>query len=167
MGSKKRKPLIRNLINILLATIAISVIYVLYTIIYDLRVRMVNQSELKDIASINQSYADQFDRFVTEIEKNTQWKVLIISGLRTKDEQIQLKRDNPRNASFKKSRHVLGRAIDINLYKRVGLGIVWLKKGNSIASWRKTNIPEIARKHRLLWGGTYRTYHDPVHFEIN
>ena len=167
MVSKKRKPLIRNLINILLATIAISVLYVLYTIIYDFRVRIVNQSELKEIAGINKIYSERFDSFITKIEKDTEWKVLIISGLRTKDEQIQLQRDNPRNASFKKSRHVLGRAIDINLYKRVGLGIVWLKKGSSIASWRQTNIPEIARKHRLLWGGTYKTYHDPVHFEIN
>ena len=167
MGPKKRKPLIRNLINILLATIAICTLYVLYTIIYDFRVRMVNRSELKDIGGINPIYADRFDRFIKEIEKNGEWKVLIISGLRTKDEQIQLKRDNPRNASFKKSRHVLGRAIDINLYKRVGLSIVWLKKGSSLGLWRKSKVPEIARKDRLLWGGTYRTYHDPVHFEIN
>ena len=129
--------------------------------------RIINQSELRDIADINQSYADQLDSFISEIEKQTKWKVLIISGLRTKDEQIQLKRDNPRNASFKKSRHVMGRAIDINLYKREGLGIVWLKKGSSLGLWRKSKVPEIARKHRLLWGGTYRTYHDPVHFEIN
>ena len=167
MGPKKRKPLIRNLINILLATIAICTLYVLYTIIYDLRVRLINQSELKDIAGINQSYAARFDRFIGEIEKNGEWKVLIISGLRTKDEQIQLKRDNPRNASYKKSRHVLGRAVDINLYKREGLRIVWLKKGSSLGLWRKSKVPDIARKHRLLWGGTYRTYHDPVHFEIN
>ena len=167
MGPKKRKPLIRNLINILLATIVVSIVYVLYTIVYDFRARIINQSELKDIAGINKIYAERFDSFVTEIEKNTEWKVLIISGLRTKDEQIQLKRDNPRNASFKKSRHVLGRAIDINLYKRVGLRIVWLKKGSSIASWRQTKVHEIAKKYHLLWGGTYRTYHDPVHFEIN
>jgi hypothetical protein len=167
MGPKKRKPLIRNLINILLVTIVLSVLYVLYTIVYDFRVRIINKSELKDIAGINTIYSERFDRFVTEIERNTEWKVLVISGLRTKDEQIQLKRDNPRNASFKKSRHVLGRAIDINLYKRVGLRVVWLKKGSSIASWRQTNVHEIAKKHRLLWGGTYKTYHGPVHFEIN
>ena len=155
------------MINILLATITICILYVLYTIIYDLRVRIINRSELKDIAGINQNYADRFDRFIEEIEKNTKWKVLIISGLRTKDEQIQLKLENPRNASFKKSRHVLGRAVDINLYKREGLGIVWLKKGSSLGFWRKTKVPDIASKHRLLWGGTYRTYHDPVHFEIN
>ncbi len=167
MGPKKRKPLIRNLINILLATIAICTLYFLYTIIYDLRVRIINHSELKDIAGINPVYAARFDRFIGEIEKNGEWKVLIISGLRTKDEQIQLKRDNPRNASYKKSRHVLGRAVDINLYKREGLRIVWLKKGSSLGLWRKSKVPDIARKHRLLWGGTYRTYHDPVHFEIN
>jgi len=167
MVSKKRKPLIRNLIRMLVATIVVSVLYICYTIIYDLRVHFINKSELKDIAKVNQIYSDRFDKFVSDIEKNTEWKVLIISGLRTKDEQIQLKRDNPRNASFKKSRHVMGRAVDLNLYKREGLRIVWLKKGSSLTLWRKTKVPEIAGKYRLLWGGTYRTYHDPVHFEIN
>jgi len=87
--------------------------------------------------------------------------------LRSRDEQIQLKRDNPRNAPVNKSRHVLGRAIDINLYKRVGLTTLWLKKSNSKSSWIKTRIPQIANRYKLLWGGTYRNYHDPVHFEIN
>ncbi len=163
----KRKPLIRQLINTLLLTIIISGVYICYTIIYDLRVRFINNSELSDVAGINKKYAARFEEFVDEIEKETEWKVLIISGLRTKEEQIQLKRDNPRNAAVSKSRHVLGRAVDINLYKREGLGIVWLKKSSSVASWRRTGVAEIAKRHQLLWGGLYRNYHDPVHFEIN
>ena len=67
MGPKKRKPLIRNLINILLATIVVSIVYVLYTIVYDFRARIINQSELKDIAGINKIYAERFDSFITEI----------------------------------------------------------------------------------------------------
>ncbi len=167
MGSRKRKPLIRNLINILLITIILSVGYICFTIVYDLRIRFINRSELKDIAGVNEDYGTRFTHFVDAIEKETDWKVEIISGLRTKEEQIQLKRDNPRNASVKKSRHVLGRAVDLNLYRRNGFRFIRLKKSNSKGSWIATGIPEIAKRYGLLWGGTYRNYHDPVHFEIN
>lgn len=167
MGSRKRKPLIRNLINILLITIILSVGYICFTIVYDLRIRFNNHSELKDIAGVNEDYSIKFTHFVEAIEKETDWKVEIISGLRTKEEQIQLKRDNPRNAAVNKSRHVLGRAVDLNLYKRNGFRFIRLKKSNSKGSWIATGIPEIAKRYGLLWGGTYRNYHDPVHFEIN
>jgi hypothetical protein len=167
MGSKKRIPLIRHLINTLIFVIIVTVGYVCFTIVYDLRVRFINRSEINDLAGLNEEYGARFDHFVKDIENETGWKVKIISGLRSRDEQIQLKRDNPRNAPVNKSRHVLGRAIDINLYKRVGLSTLWLKKSNSKSSWSKSGAPGIALRYHLLWGGTYRNYHDPVHFEIN
>ena len=167
MASKKRKPLIRHLINTLIVLIIITVGYVCYTIVYDLRVRIINRSELNDLAGMNADYAARFEHFVNDVEHESGWKVKIISGLRSRDEQIQLKRDNPRNAPVNKSRHVMGRAVDINLYKRVGLTTLLLKKSSSKASWRKTGAPAIALRYKLLWGGTYRNYHDPVHFEIN
>ena len=167
MASKKRKPLIRHLINTLIVLIIITVGYVCYTIVYDLRVRIINRSELNDLAGMNADYAARFEHIVNDVENESGWKVKIISGLRSRDEQIQLKRDNPRNAPVNKSRHVMGRAVDINLYKRVGLTTLLLKKSSSKASWRKTGAPAIALRYKLLWGGTYRNYHDPVHFEIN
>jgi len=167
MASKKRKPLIRQLINTLIVIMILTVGYVCYTIVYDLRIRFINRSELSDLATINEDYALRFEKFVEDIENESGWKVKIISGLRTKEEQIQLKRDNPRNAAVNKSRHVLGRALDINLYKRVGITTILLKKSSSNALWRKTGVPEIAKRYELLWGGTYKNYHDPVHFEIN
>lgn len=167
MGSRKRKPLIRYLISTLTIVIFLSVSYFLFTIIFDLRVRFINRSELSDLAAVNEEYANRFEQFVDEIEKETDWKVKIISGVRTKEEQLQLKRDNPKNGAVNKSRHVMGRAVDLNLYKRDGLNMIWLKKASSNGSWRKTGVPEIAKRYRLLWGGTYKNYHDPVHFEIN
>jgi len=122
---------------------------------------------LNDIAKINQRSADVFEKFVDEIEDKTDWEVSIISGYRSKKEQIQLQRENPSNAASSKSRHVMGRAIDINLYKRVWFKRVWLKKFNSKKDWRNTGITNIAAKYNLLWGGSYRNYHDPVHFEIH
>ena len=153
--------------NILLVIIILAVGYICFTIVYDLRIRFNNRSVLNNISETNKDCADRFDHFITDIEKETDWKVEVISGLRTKEAQIQLKRDNPRNASVNKSRHVLGRAVDLNLYKRVGFQLVILKKANSNVSWLATGVPEIAKKYGLLWGGTYKNYHDPVHFEVN
>jgi len=166
MGSGKRRSTLRHLINALIVIIILSVGYICFIIGYDLRVHFINRSELKDIATLNKDYSKRFEHFVEDIERETDWKVSIISGLRSKEEQIQLKRDNPRNAAVNKSRHVLGRAIDLNLYKRNGFKFILLKKSSSKALWMKTGVPEIARHYGLLWGGTYRFYHDPVHFEI-
>ena len=167
MKSKKRKPLLKQLINTLIAITILSLGYVCYMVVYDLRVRYINYSELNEISKLNKEYAARFEDFINTIEKETGWKVVIISGLRTRKEQDKLKRDNPQNAAVNKSRHVLGRAIDINLYKREMLTILKLRKSSSNESWRKTGIAQISRRYRLLWGGTYKNYHDPVHFEIN
>ena len=155
------------MMNILLGIIILAVGYICFTIVYDLRIRYNNRSVLNNISETNKDCADRFNQFITDIEKETNWKVEIISGLRSKEAQIQLKKDNPRNASVNKSRHVLGRAVDLNLYKRVGFQFVILKKANSKATWLATGVPEIAKKYGLLWGGTYKNYHDPVHFEVN
>jgi hypothetical protein len=167
MSSKKNKQSSRYLTTILLVIIIVSIGYFCFTIVYDLRVRINNHSVINSIAEVNSDCASRFDRFIADIEKETSWKVEVISGLRSREAQIQLKRDNPRNASVNKSRHVLGRAIDLNLYKRVGFQFVILKKANSKASWLATGVPEIAKRYGLLWGGTYKNYHDPVHFEVN
>ena len=167
MSSKKRKPLFRQMMNILLVFIILAGGYLCFTIVYDLRIRFNNRSVLNNISEANKECADRFELFIADIEKETNWKVEIISGLRSKEAQIQLKRDNPRNASVDRSRHVLGRAIDLNLYRREGFQFIRLRKSNSKSSWLATKVPEIAKKYGLLWGGTYKNYHDPVHFEVN
>lgn len=153
--------------NLLLAFSFVLAGFIIYTVYFELRIYFINKSELNDIEKVSRLSADKFRSFIDEVEDKTDWEVSIISGHRSKEEQIQLKRDNPRNASFTKSRHVMGRAIDINLYKRVGLRHVWLKKANSKKDWRKTGVHTIAAKYNILWGGSYRNYHDPVHFEIH
>jgi hypothetical protein len=167
MALKKEKRLKQIPRNLLIATSIVIVSIIAYNIIFEIRIYFINRSELNDIAVVDKRSSDIFKKFVSEIESKTDWEVSIISGLRTKEEQIQLKRNNPQNAASNKSRHVLGRAIDINLYKRVGLRRVWLKKSSSKGEWRRTGVTAIAEKYHLLWGGSYINYHDPVHFEIN
>ncbi len=157
----------QSLITILMVTIFLSIGYFSFTIVYDLRVRYINHSVLNNIAESNEESASIFKHFISDIEQETSWKVEIISGLRSKEAQIQLKRDNPHNAAVNKSRHVLARAVDLVLYKREGFRIIQLRKASSKASWLETKVPEIAKRYGLLWGGTYKNYHDPVHFEVN
>ena len=140
---------------------------IIYNAGFELRIYFLNRAELNDIEKVNKRGAEIFKQFVDEIQDKTDWEVSIISGYRSKEKQIQLKRNDPRNASSSKSRHVMGRAIDINLYRRDGLHRIWLKKGNSTREWRRTGVNLIAEKYHLLWGGSYRNYHDPVHFEIH
>jgi hypothetical protein len=167
MALKVRKRVLRILKNLFIAFCILLAGFIVYNIFFEARIYFINRSELNDIANVDKRSSDIFKKFVNEIESKTDWEVAIISGLRSKSDQIKLKRENPRNASVDKSRHVLGRAIDINLYKRVGLHRVWLKKASSKTEWRRTGVTAIAAKYHLLWGGSYRSYHDPVHFEIH
>ncbi len=130
-------------------------------------IKITNWRRLSEIKEVNAGSYQTFNRFIDDIEDQTEWNVVIISGLRSKAKQKELLRENSRNASVDKSRHVLGRAIDINLYRKNWLWRVWLKKFNSKKEWRNTGVVRISEKYGLLWGGSYRSYHDPVHFEIN
>lgn len=167
MALKKRKRLKKGIRNLFIAIVIVIAGFFIYNVFFEIRIWYINRSELNDISNVDKNSAVIFRKFVDEIEEKTDWEVSIISGLRSKSEQIQLKRDNPQNAASNKSRHVLGRAIDINLYKRVGLRRRWLKKANSKGEWQHSGVIDIAEKYHLLWGGSYRNYHDPVHFEIN
>ncbi len=129
-------------------------------------VKITNWRRLSEIEDVSVNSYRTFSRFIDDIESETEWNVKIISGLRSKKKQKELLRENAKNASADKSRHVLGRAIDINLYKKNWLWRIWLKKFNSTKDWRNTGVVKISEKYGLLWGGSYRSYHDPVHFEI-
>ena len=146
----------------------LGIFVLLVTEVYFLiEVRVTNIVRLQEIKAVDERSYRVFKSFINDIHDQTNWGVVIISGLRSKEKQLMLQRENPSNASVNKSRHVLGRAIDINLYQRNGLRRIWLKKFNSKRDWRNTGVVKIAAKYKLLWGGTYRSYHDPVHFEIN
>jgi hypothetical protein len=61
----------------------------------------------------------------------------------------------------------LGRAVDICLYKKHNFVFTkWIVKSTSKEEWENTNILKIAKKYNLKWGGNFKGYYDPVHFEI-
>ncbi len=132
-----------------------------------IHVKVINWQRLNEIEEVNAASYRTFSKFIDDIESETDWSVEIISGLRSREKQKELLRENGKNAAVDKSRHVLGRAIDINLYKRNWLWRIWLKKYNSKKDWKNSGVVRISEKYGLLWGGSYHSYHDPVHFEIN
>ena len=131
-----------------------------------INVKITNWRRLSEIERISEASYQTFSKFIDDIESQTDWSVEIISGLRSRERQKELLKENSKNASVDKSRHVLGRAIDINLYQKNWLWRVWLKKYNSKKDWKNSGVVRISEKYGLLWGGSYHNYHDPVHFEI-
>jgi hypothetical protein len=150
----------------ILALIVLFLIWLLVGFAIWVNVKITNWRRLSEIESVSAASYRTFSRFIDEIEDKTEWNVVIISGLRSREKQMELLKENSKNASVNKSRHVMGRAIDINLYQKNWLWRTWLKKFNSKRDWRNTGVVKISEKYGLLWGGGYQSYHDPVHFEI-
>ena len=116
---------------------------------------------------LNPSYKRRFKRFYTEF-KNTNptgyiWK--INSTYRTFKRSSELKKSPPNNdnASPGKSAHNYGLAIDFNLVVPTG---ETLMKSYGKEKWLATGIVDIAKKHKLGWGGDYASYKDYIHFYI-
>ena len=145
---------------------ALFFLWLLIGLILWVNVKITNWRRLSEIENVSENSYRVFSKFIDDIEAETEWNVVIISGLRSKERQKELLRENSKNASAEKSRHVLGRDIDINLYRKKWLWRVWLKKYNAKKDWRSTGVVKISDRYGLLWGGTYHSYHDPVHFEI-
>ncbi len=151
---------------VVLTLFALILLWLLVGMVILVKVKVTNWKRLNEIEEVNAASYRTFSRFIDDIEDKTDWSVEIISGLRSREKQKELQRENAKNASVDKSRHVLGRAIDINLYQKNWLWRIWLKKFNSKKDWRNSGVVKISEKYGLLWGGSYRSYHDPVHFEI-
>jgi D-alanyl-D-alanine dipeptidase len=126
-----------------------------------------NEQQLKDIKAVNAVTYAVFTTFIHDIEAKTDWEVLITSGYRDEEKQAILKKMNPKNAAAGKSKHNFGKAIDICVFRRNGLFTQWLVKNSSKKAWEASQITEIAKAHKLNWGGDFSNYHDPVHFEVN
>ncbi len=91
------------------------------------------------------------------------YNIIITSGLRTAAEQNRLHAINPKNAKGGGSSHETGKALDLNFTK----GAIHLRKASPLEDWNNSGIPALAAFFGIKWGGTaYKTYYDPVHFEL-
>lgn len=90
------------------------------------------------------------------------WQVLVIDAHRTAAEQNAAHAVDPRNPPAGRSSHELRRAVDVN-FLRPGAA---LRKATSRAAWLASNLPALAARAGLQWGGNFSHYHDPVHFYV-
>ena len=91
------------------------------------------------------------------------WSITITSGYRSWSNQYDLNAINPKNAKPGYSYHNYGMAIDINATK----GSTTLVKGSSKEAWIRSGLIGIANRVGLYWGGNFKDYHDPVHFDLS
>jgi hypothetical protein len=135
----------------------------LFAIFYDNR-----KNEMRRFAFINlintfhPDARPQFEAFFREIESNYRgYKVVINSIDRSLTKSIELKKQNPSNATPGSSLHNYNAAVDFNLVEPNGR---YLRKEGFKAEWINSGVPAIARKHGLGWGGDFVNYQDDVHF---
>lgn len=106
----------------------------------------------------------RFIQFINGIN-NLGYYVDITSGVRSRDEQFALYKDDSRNARPGHSKHETGLAMDINLINiKTGATV---RKVDTLKTWLDTGVPQMAKVMGMNWGGsTWVNYYDPVHFEI-
>jgi hypothetical protein len=89
------------------------------------------------------------------------WEPIITSGVRDAAAQERLHKQNPKNPKTVGTHD--GRALDLNFVK----GKIHLKKATPAAEWRASGIIAIAKSLGIKWGGEiFKTYYDPVHFQL-
>lgn len=157
MPSYSKRKIKTNLLTLLL-------LVALYFLAIFINVKRIAWSNQDMLAELKPDATEKLKSFIEKLEANSKWKVEIISGLRSKERQAELKKENSKNASVDNSKHVKGLAIDINLYKPFNL--YRLQKSSTKEEWLSTGIRETSSELGLEWGGNYKTYHDPVHLEL-
>lgn len=119
----------------------------------------------KDKNYVNKLHKSVQPRFAELIKKIEElgYRVVLTSGYRSFGEQLALKKKNKSNASAGSSPHNYGLALDMNIVDSKG---IWYKKATSKNKWLKTGVPQLANKLGFRWGGNFKSYHDPVHFDV-
>lgn len=102
-----------------------------------------------------------FSDFLSEVQAKG-FNVLIQGVIYNVEKGIELNKINPKNPIW--SYHTFGFAVDLNIIN-VDTKRSYMKIDTK-QTWEDSFVPQIARNHGLFWGGDYRTYHDPIHFEF-
>lgn len=137
-------------------------IYGMYRFKIYLENKIVDALLNREIERLHPSVRKKF-RKLLRFAKKRGYTVIITSGYRSFKKQNQLYERNSKNARAGLSMHNYGLAIDINLRKNGR----WWRKSTPINEWKATGIPAYAKGLGMEWGGDFKTYRDPVHFEYD
>ena len=151
----------------LLFAVLLGVIWLAYMPLLTAYAAYRNEKYLSEIKQFDAASYTIFKAFIDDVEAKTDWHVWIVSGYRSEESQAILKKINPKNAPAGQSKHNSGKAIDMSVFKSSRFGAEWLSKSSSKRAWENSQITVIAQVHKLNWGGNFKHYHDPVHFEIH
>lgn len=113
------------------------------------------------IASLNPQKVDLFTTFLNRVKSELGYDVIITQSYRSIYTQTRLHKENSKNAIGGYSAHNYGFAIDVNFIK----GNIQLKKASDSKSWLDSGIIKIAKECGLRWGGDFKGYYDPIHFD--
>ena len=131
-----------------------------------------------DLDKLHPNVRKKFKDFFKMVEQETNFKLVLTSGLRSNQEQAIL---NATSQGASTSLHNFGVAIDVNGLSKQS-SIANLRKfpagynqdtissapldvkKKHLALWTNSNIVKIAKDLGLGWGGDFKTNHDPVHF---
>lgn len=119
------------------------------------------KTNAQHLESLSPSARNKFKGFVSELNvKGLQPS--IYSSKRGYIKQARLYSKDKRRARPGTSKHETGVAIDVAVkYKGQ-----WLTNKTPLATWLNSGVPQIAQKYGLKWGGTFKGYFDPNHFQI-
>ena len=122
-------------------------------------VRQHNEKYLQEMGV----HREKFETLFTTIHENTDCFVYVTSGYRSTEKQQKLYDQNNKNAKPGTSPHEFQIAMDLNLICNGD----WIVKADSKETWEQTKVPQLAKDLGFRWGGDFKNYHDPVHFEIS
>ena len=105
---------------------------------------------------------EKFRQLFKQIHTKCWCVVYVTSSYRSTAKQKELYKHNHKNAKPGRSPHEFKRAMDINLLTFGG----WVRKRDSVDVWKATGAPAVAKKMGFRWGGNFKSYHDPVHFDV-
>lgn len=117
--------------------------------------------------SNNDSFIDKMDPSVRSTVRNflrdieaLGYDPVIRDSTRTYADQAAYKKANSKNASPGNSRHEIGLAIDLDVYKD---GKVFSKRTPK-SLWLSSGVPRLASEYGINWGGNFKNYADNNHF---
>lgn len=115
------------------------------------------------VGEMNINTQSTWRSFLTQLESKYPGYTLIINATyRTYQRSIELKAQNPKNATPGKSPHNYAYGLDMNV--KDPQGVTYLKKDRD--KWVASGIPSIARSLNMRWGGDFNSYIDCVHFDV-
>jgi hypothetical protein len=115
------------------------------------------------ISQLNEDAKPSFRAFFNDLATNYKGYTTQINAIgRSIEKSIELQKENPKNADPGRSKHNYYASIDMNIITPQGKT---LTKEGMKHEWKNHGFNTLAEKYNLIWGGSFSTYEDCIHFE--